>query len=165
MIRAKQLAIFVSLLAVMAPRETTSFSLMGPVSRVRGWVSRSRETMPDVATDVPPQNTAMFYRNGDMEVVLSSPSGAAALKSNIISSQPQAATTIADVAVQANNMPSRFELPRRLDPAARMRTRVLGEMEILLGRVAMVAAVVLLAVELTTGQSLPDQILSVTTVV
>jgi hypothetical protein len=121
--------------------------------------------MPDVATDVPPQNTAMFYRNGDMEVVLSSPSGAAALKSNIISSQPQAATTIADVAVQANNMPSRFELPRRLDPAARMRTRVLGEMEILLGRVAMVAAVVLLAVELTTGQSLPDQILSVTTVV
>jgi hypothetical protein len=51
----------------------------------------------------------------------------------------------------------RLEIPRHIEPDLAKAKMVLS-LEILLGRAAMVASVVLFVVELTTGQSLPDQL-------
>jgi hypothetical protein len=55
---------------------------------------------------------------------------------------------------------SKVDLPRRhfRSPFALKRSEMLLNTEITVGRVAMVAAVVFFTVEVTTGQSLPDQI-------
>jgi hypothetical protein len=55
---------------------------------------------------------------------------------------------------------SKIELPRRhfRSPFALQRSEMLANTEMMVGRVAMLAAVVFFTVEVTTGQSLPDQI-------
>jgi hypothetical protein len=51
----------------------------------------------------------------------------------------------------------RLEIPRHVEPDL-AKAKLVMSLEILLGRAAMVASVVLFVVELTTGQSLPDQL-------
>jgi hypothetical protein len=51
----------------------------------------------------------------------------------------------------------RLEIPRHVEPDL-AKAKMVMSLEMLLGRAAMVASVVLFVVELTTGQSLPDQL-------
>jgi hypothetical protein len=51
----------------------------------------------------------------------------------------------------------RLEIPRHVEPDV-AKAKLVMSLEMLLGRAAMVASVVLFVVELTTGQSLPDQL-------
>lgn len=51
----------------------------------------------------------------------------------------------------------RLEIPRHVEPDL-AKAKLVMSLEMLLGRAAMVASVVLFVVELTTGQSLPDQL-------
>jgi hypothetical protein len=51
----------------------------------------------------------------------------------------------------------RLKIPRHIEPDL-AKAKMVMSLEILLGRAAMVASVVLFVVELTTGQSLPDQL-------
>jgi hypothetical protein len=62
------------------------------------------------------------------------------------------------VMAPARRLSSKVELPRRHSRSPF--TEMLVNTEMTVGRAAMVAAIVLLAVEITTGQSLPDQIMS-----
>jgi hypothetical protein len=64
------------------------------------------------------------------------------------------------VLAPARQLPSKVELPRRhfRNPFAFQRAEMLVNTEMTVGRAAMVAAIVLFTVEITTGQSLPDQI-------
>jgi hypothetical protein len=66
----------------------------------------------------------------------------------------------AQVLAPACHLSSKVELPRRHFPSpfALQRSEMLVNTEMTVGRVAMVAAVVLFTFEVTTGQSLPDQI-------
>jgi len=60
---------------------------------------------------------------------------------------------------QTQQLPSSWDLPRHSpDQQTISRLRLLEDTEMMLGRVAMIAALVLFSVELTTGQSLPYQI-------
>lgn len=61
---------------------------------------------------------------------------------------------------QAGALPSELELPRHSADAS-VPNAALASAERMLGRASMVAALVLVANELATGQSLPEQIMSV----
>lgn len=66
----------------------------------------------------------------------------------------------AQVLTPTRHLSSKVELPRRHFPSpfALQRSEMLVNTEMIVGRVAMVAAVAFFTVEVTTGQSLTDQI-------
>jgi len=96
----------------------------------------------------------LYYRDSNEDEVLFT----TATATTVVASLQQHQTRAAPVApVQRVN--SWLEQPRHRQPDI-VKAKVLFSLELGLGRVSMVAAVVLLLVEVTTGQSLPDQILS-----
>lgn len=60
----------------------------------------------------------------------------------------------------AKVVPNSMEMPRHVQPDI-ARARTMLQLELIVGRTAMVSAVLLFLVEVTTGQSLPEQISSV----
>jgi hypothetical protein len=96
-----------------------------------------------------PASTASNSRLYGQGLVLSHPSGFEMYEER------------AQVLAPARHLLSKVELPRRHFPSpfALQRSETLARnTEMTMGRVAMVAAVVFFTVEVTTGQSLPDQI-------
>lgn len=64
------------------------------------------------------------------------------------------------VPAQARHLPSNIELPRRHFRSAfnLQRSEMLVNTEMTVGRVVIIAAIVFFTVEISTGQSVPDQI-------
>ena len=161
MVRLPEILILISILSTRWLFATEAFSLLGQLSRVRSLVStsRSREAMPETVSGLATPSSAVFYRSGNEDQSqFDNKVGTLA----VAASMELPTVTHRDFSKTHANIPNSLVLPRRLDPSARFTFRFLGEMEIALGRVSMVAALLLLAVEVTTGQSLPEQIFGVT---
>ena len=97
-----------------------------------------------MALDVATTDTTLFYKDDDdehMNAFVTTNSGS--LHRPRASKQVQAKT---------------IYLPRHSDGNTGIAQRYLSQAELLVGRVAMLAAVLLLGVEVTTGMSLPDQL-------
>lgn len=123
-------------LATFGSYQSSAF-VVGPSS-----YSRSAAASALAAAVVTDSDSRLFYRDS--------------------SEDTQAFTTdIPRIIKQKTTLPrlSKLELPRQVE-ADVAKARMMFQVEMVVGRVAMVAAVVLFLVEVTTGQSLPDQIAS-----
>lgn len=69
-----------------------------------------------------------------------------------------ATTTVQRRVERAPLHPEMIYLPKHSDESAELARAVLSETELIVGRVAMMVAILLFGVELATGASLPDQL-------
>lgn len=131
--------ITVTLFCIMLLNPTEAWNSRMPVSQAR--------TFSSPATALPKANgsNSLRYKSGlaeneDIEAYVAAVSTAVSTNSDI---------------------PSKWDLPRR-SPSAddAMREQLLWDVEMFLGRIAMIAGLILLADEVFTGQSMAEQVTS-----